>query len=238
MAKLIIFSILAFFSMELHSKAVSDICYDKFEGNCMKKRDVDDIVPCLRVNFNALPKFCEDYRPLILKSLRRLDPVDNEEIRNCERIMVRGCFGTRSTKRIIKCMEENLRNFSPGCEEFKMKSSNNVPREYKNNMRIRRHVIKCSRNLSRKCGKVKNEYKAYQKCIRSDLEPECKELFVKESYKIKKVYNEFELANMEYKCAFEKTHLCPPNDENNSECEDKVIDRHSKECQDYYREIK
>lgn len=220
------------------AKQVGDLCFDKYyEGECLKKRNVEDIIPCLRVNFNKLPKFCDPYRPLIEKALRRIDPIDQQEIERCEMILIKGCFNTRSTKKIVNCMEENLRNFSPGCEEFKLRSSGNIPQAYKNNKRIRRHVIKCSRNLSRNCGTLKDDYKEFNKCIKEKLNKDCKDLYIVEDFKIKKVYDEFEIANMEYKCEIEKKQICPEQSKDREACLEKIKSRHSMECIKFFREV-
>lgn len=238
--KLVFLTTLFTFWTPLMAKQIGDLCYDKYyEGDCLKKRNVEDIVPCLRVNFNRLPKFCDPYRKLIEQSLRRIDPIDAEEIRRCETILLKGCFNTRSTTKIVRCMEENLRNFSPGCEEFKIKASGNIPQIYRENKRIRRHVIKCTRNLTRNCGNLVENYKKFRQCISSKLKPECSDLFVIQEFKIKKIYDEFEIENMKYKCELEKKDLCPESLANKKEeCIEKINLKHSKECISFFRESK
>lgn len=237
MLKLVLFTSMFIFWTPLMAINIGDLCYDKYyEGECLKKRDVDDIVPCLRVNFNRMPKFCDPYKKLIEQSLRRIDPIDREEIRRCEMILLKGCFYTRSTTKIVNCMEDNLRNFSPGCEEFKVKASGNIPNIYKDNKRIRRHVIKCTRNLARNCADVKSEYKKFQECISKKLKPECSEIFMTTDFRIKKIYDDFEIANMTYKCDLEKKNLCPEKMEERDACLEKVNSRHSNECLSFYRE--
>jgi hypothetical protein len=233
----LMFNLLTLTNSAVYAKHVGDICFDKYyEGECLKKRNVEDIVPCLRVNFNKLPSFCDPYKSLIERALRRIDPIDQQEIARCEKILIRGCFNTRSTKKIVQCMEENLRNFSPGCEELKLKSTGNIPKVYKENKRIRKHVIKCSRNLSRNCGSLKNNYKKFRGCIKKKLKPECQDLYVIEDFKIKKVYDEFEIANMEYKCNIEKKQICPEKMKDYEKCIETVKDRHSIECINFFRE--
>ena len=229
-----------FLSQKLHSKSLSSWCYDEFEGSCLSKRNVNDIIPCLRVNFNALPVKCDDYKPLILQSLRRLDPVDTAEIKKCEKTLVKGCFASRSSKRIYSCMRKNLRNFSPSCQQLKIETSGKLRDVLSQNKRIKRHVFKCSNDLFNKCRKLKTQYKKYHGCIKEKLTPDCRDLFLTEKIKIKKVYDQFEIANMEYKCGYEKQALCQKKilkEDELLECQKNSKNKLSMECQEFYREV-
>lgn len=220
------------------AKQIGDICFDDYyEGECLKKRNVEEIIPCLKVNLFKLPKICDPYRSLIEKAFHRIAPIDQEEIQRCEMILIKGCFNTRSTKKIISCMEDNLRNFSPGCKEFKLKVSGKIQKVYEENLRIRKHIIKCSRNLSRNCGQLKNDYKKFNKCIKEKLKQRCRDLYIVEDFKVKKIYDEFEIANMKYKCEIEKNQFCPENSEERQVCLDNNKSRHSVECINFFREV-